>query len=98
MTDRGASNRDAAYLASQMVTNARVLSMQSRMVRARERLHGILIEVTEEAGAAERPRAPDEVPIPPLDRTVSVPRVSRAPEAFLHPTTYLFLAKKTAGS
>lgn len=78
---RDADERDAEYLACQMHTNSRVLGYQTRMQSARDRLHGIYLEVATAGGMPpimER-RRPTEVPLPAIDRTVSTPRLRSLP-------------------
>lgn len=77
---RDANDRDAEYLACQMYTNSRVLGYQTRMQRAKDRLHMIFLEVAELDDAGVAPvfhRPVVEAPLPPLDRMVSTPRTSR---------------------
>jgi len=73
---RDASDRDAEYLACQMYTNSRVMGYQSRMQRARDRLHTVYLEVSQLDDAAPAPllQRIAEAPLPPIDRTISTPR------------------------
>lgn len=74
MNVHDANERDAKYLASQMQTNSRVLQLRARMQQARDKLHDVLtgIDLLEDIEPTQRPIV--IVPIPPIDRTTSVPR------------------------
>lgn len=72
-----ADQRDAKYLAAQLHTNSLVMRFKMRMDRARERLHQIYVEVHE--GLEPIRRKSVDIPIPTLDRSCSVPRITAAP-------------------
>lgn len=78
MTEHAGNEYDARYLALQVRTNQVVLENRVRMQAARDHLHDVLVDLTEQLDGTGSitpfPRPVVNIPLPPLDQTDSTPR------------------------